>query len=515
MIQTLPSTPENERAFLGALLLSGRMSDYADLPEGWFYFRPHQIIYQACRAAHQAGLPLDSTTLAPYLNGDLSLLLDLLASAPLSANLDHYADACRQHYQRRRVIEQANLAAQCAAAGDLHDAQRVLQDLQQNTDTRRALPYADLTDWWVVPEREWVFNHTLARDYVTVVASPGGAGKSLFAVGLIASLVTGVPIFPAFQPVGRQNVLYLSGEDDECEVRRRLAAYSDAHFRSEEYLHRAVQERLHLVAGYSRQFIVQTANQGYTESPYYESILAEVKRKRPALIIIDTLRKHLGPYSENDNAIVGHLLELCARLARTAHAAVLVLHHSNKGAADQEQSRQQDARGASAVIDEARSAFIGKRSHTGFKLTHAKSNYSVAGTVIDFDFVRLGQDGDSHRPTCLRQASAHIPMPKRPEESARLVAAWVADNPERTGMAGLKCKQYGLQTTLNLSTAEIMAGAEYAIQERWIIEVDKMDDRGRRRSVFIPSSSGLPVPKTNPDLELLPIATIDDDDELF
>jgi RecA-family ATPase len=72
------------------------------------------------------------------------------------------------------------------------------------------------------------------------------------------------------------------------------------------------------------------------------------------LIVLDTLSR-IHALDENSNGNMAHLVAVLERVAATTVASVLYLHHVSKGSAREGQTdQQQAARGASALIDNAR-----------------------------------------------------------------------------------------------------------------------------------------------------------------
>ncbi len=69
------------------------------------------------------------------------------------------------------------------------------------------------------PERDWVIPHWLGCGYVTLLAGPGGVGKSLLAQQIASHIATGTPFI---EPISKaRKVLVWAGEDDHDEVWRR------------------------------------------------------------------------------------------------------------------------------------------------------------------------------------------------------------------------------------------------------------------------------------------------------
>jgi hypothetical protein len=99
-----------------------------------------------------------------------------------------------------------------------------IAELEEQVDEkpeRRPLKWSDLRDQQP-PAREWAIPHWLGIGYVTLLAGPGGVGKSLLAQQLASSLATGDNFIEPLERARR--VLMWAGEDDRDELWRRQAA---------------------------------------------------------------------------------------------------------------------------------------------------------------------------------------------------------------------------------------------------------------------------------------------------
>src|SRR6185312_5471374 len=82
---------------------------------------------------------------------------------------------------------------------------------------------ARLPDPTAIPPREWLYGTRLIRRFVSVLVSPGGVGKSAYAMGVAVALATGRPILG--ERVHHQAPAWvLNLEDPLDELNRRLAA---------------------------------------------------------------------------------------------------------------------------------------------------------------------------------------------------------------------------------------------------------------------------------------------------
>lgn len=310
------------------------------------------------------------------------------------------ADAHQRSFELRRE----QLALILPHVRTASEARAVLEEYGLTGETTAALsPFTDLSAWrdLAAAPVPWAFEGTIPDRAVTVIAAPGGMGKSLFAVGLGCSALLGREVYKAFRPAHAMPVLYLSGEDSAEMVCRRIAAYERVH-----HLHgldAIINQDLHLRAQRPEPFLTMPTPGVIEETEAFHALLADVRRIKPGLVIIDTLRKHFGLTNENDNIAVGAFLEACAKLAREGACAVVVLAHTNKTGGTDPRATQTEVRGGSAVVDEARSAWVLKRVDGGLVLANVKQNYGPMHDSITLEFV----DG-ALRETVLRRDPADL-----------------------------------------------------------------------------------------------------------
>lgn len=179
---------------------------------------------------------------------------------------------------------------------------------------------------------------------VGALVSPGGAGKSFLALQLAAAIASNQPQANAtgLHITGHGRVLYLNLEDPPDEIRRRLFALG-RHF--DLVTRHSIADNLLLSA---RQGIPSDVMQ----PKFHSALLKAAEGKR--LVIIDTLSR-CHKQDENDNGQMSVLVARLETIPRQTGAALLFLHHTSKAAALAGHGHmQQAARGASALIDNAR-----------------------------------------------------------------------------------------------------------------------------------------------------------------
>lgn len=196
-------------------------------------------------------------------------------------------------------------------------------------------------------ELDFLWDGGMLVGTVGALIAPGGAGKSFFglAAGLAISAhgAKGESDILKLNPTKQGVVNYYVLEDPKSVLRQRLHAIRS--YISDE-ASEEVKKNLKIrpmVGKLGFDFV----------NPYTKlKIIEHCTGSR--LIIIDTLsRAHT--YDENKNGEMSQLLKELEYIAEQTGAAVLFLHHTSKSSAkDGEVDAQQAARGASALIDNAR-----------------------------------------------------------------------------------------------------------------------------------------------------------------
>jgi hypothetical protein len=202
-----------------------------------------------------------------------------------------------------------------------------------------------------IPPREWLYGIDLVRGKVTVVASPGGVGKSSLVLGMIMALVTEKALLGETIWDTNHTAMYLNGEDDQQEMRRRLAAFCYKHNITEQEYRGKL-----LMAGNDKwqtkqlQFLrieKQTSHLNEDGFAHLESLLAH---GGISALVIDPLIKFCGG-NINDNAAMGQVVGRLAELAAKYHCAIVVVHHTKKGS---DLENQEAVSGAAAIVNLSR-----------------------------------------------------------------------------------------------------------------------------------------------------------------
>ncbi len=210
---------------------------------------------------------------------------------------------------------------------------------------------AALPDPATIPPREWLYGTALIRRFVSVLVAPGGVGKSALVLGQALALATGRG-FLAERVHHAAPAWVLNLEDPPEETERRLAALMLRHqIRREE-----VEGRLYLHSGRSRRVrMAVIGTDGFTIAyPDRDAIVAAAKAHGIGLIVVDPFVKS-HTLDENSNAHMDAAATAWAEVAEATGAAVLLVHHTRKGGAEE---AVEAARGAKALTDAARVARV-------------------------------------------------------------------------------------------------------------------------------------------------------------
>jgi len=213
------------------------------------------------------------------------------------------------------------------------------------------------------PPVEYVWEGRIPVGKVTVLAGPGGVGKSTVVAGLAVSRAIGT--LPA-AALGNQVPKFLGArvepgptvfvvlEDSAEDYFRRARAYIPG-----PGFHDAVASNVTVLDLTSRGYrIVVPAGRDYqVDEGAVDSIAQQIPRGRhPCLVVLETASLFGGDESNAANAM---LIAACARLARVTGAAIVLIAHVSKAQAKEGPSgNQHAARGGAAITDNSRSGLL-------------------------------------------------------------------------------------------------------------------------------------------------------------
>ncbi len=178
---------------------------------------------------------------------------------------------------------------------------------------------ATLKDRAVKP-REWLAEGLIPLNTVTLFSGDGGTGKSLLSLQLAVSVAAGRAWIG--KPVADGAVIYMSAEDDDDELHRRLDDILKAGKCTYDDLKGLTMRSL---AGEDALLAVDS-QMNLMRTELFKELDARAADEAPTLIVIDTLAD-VYPANENDRAKVRQFIGILRGLALKRRCAVLLLGH--------------------------------------------------------------------------------------------------------------------------------------------------------------------------------------------
>lgn len=205
-----------------------------------------------------------------------------------------------------------------------------------------------------LPKREWLADRALKRGLVSQIIAPGSAGKSLLTLQWAVAVALGRGDFTGLAVRERTRVLIVNLEDDLQEQQLRLAAVASQFGISLEDLH----GWLHIYnPGEESAFrVAKRQDKRIVEGDDVSAILEFASENDIGLIIFDPLVE-MNEADENNNTEMGAVMSVFKKIARTANAAVLFVHHTrklDKAASDGHAGNVDSGRGASSIPNATR-----------------------------------------------------------------------------------------------------------------------------------------------------------------
>ena len=205
-----------------------------------------------------------------------------------------------------------------------------------------------------IPRRRPLYGYHLWRRYLSVTVAPGALGKSSLKVAEAVAMASNYPMLGVPVYEGPLRVWYWNLEDDRDEIERRVAA-TIQHHRIPTDL---IEGRLFLDSGRDHPLcIAKTDREGTTVlEPIVDQLIAALTERGIDVLIVDPfVSSHAVP--ENDNGAIDAVAKAWGRVADKANCSIDLVHHIRKTGGGNETSVE-DARGAKALTDAARSADI-------------------------------------------------------------------------------------------------------------------------------------------------------------
>jgi AAA domain len=208
-----------------------------------------------------------------------------------------------------------------------------------------------------IPHRKWLYGFDLVRGELTVIGSPGGAGKSSLAIGMAICVTTDRELLgEKLRGGGNLRALVINGEDSTDEIRRRIYAFCLAHGVAEHDLDGltfAGADDLRV----QRISFLTTSEKGISalNQGGFDALQLALDALHPDVIVLDPLVSFCAGGNMNDNAVMSLVMRKLKEIAAQYECAVLIVHHTRKGG---EAGNVETISGAAAITNLARRAIM-------------------------------------------------------------------------------------------------------------------------------------------------------------
>jgi RecA-family ATPase len=205
------------------------------------------------------------------------------------------------------------------------------------------------------PDRRMLIPDFLPLEIVGLLASMGGAGKSVLLYQLAMSIATGAPFLGmAIEEVG--SVLVVAAEDDEPELHRRGRRILDAYEAHSSVDRGALGERLHIESRVAADNMLTAGREGEVVRTRLVDQLVEAARLIPdlKLIVLDPVSRFRGGRANAEEDVTRFVEVLEAIRAATAATVLAAVHVNKASIRDGAEADQSIVRGSTALVDGVR-----------------------------------------------------------------------------------------------------------------------------------------------------------------
>jgi hypothetical protein len=268
---------------------------------------------------------------------------------------DHYFNSPPTQIGAGTLFHMAGEASPGWKPAHLRDAPELSKDADDHDAKSGDVIAQKLGDCVVPPPRRWLYGYELIREYVSILASPGGVGKTAYSivvgtsVALGRSLLSNEPNPPANLKVHKRGPVWMWNlEDPRDEILRRIIAVAK-HY---DIKWDEIKSDIHINSGRDRPLIVAARDRrgNLLPTPDVPALVSEIRRRGIVLLVVDPfVHSHHG--DENSNPEMALVMAQWAQVAAQSDCAVLLVHHYRKGGATGD---GEAARGASSLHGAAR-----------------------------------------------------------------------------------------------------------------------------------------------------------------
>lgn len=203
-------------------------------------------------------------------------------------------------------------------------------------------------DTETLPPRPWLAPPHLMRGQITLLHGFGAAGKSLLIIAWAIALALGKP-FGRLKPRERCRVLVANFEDDDNEQRKRISAALQFFDATPDDL-RGWLYRVSLGSNGDATMFALDDNGQAVPTQCWEIWLRACETIRPDATALDPFIA-INSVPERDNQLMRRVMSLIKTgLTLRFQCALMLAHHDNKSAGEDEDSDQTNSRGAGDIV---------------------------------------------------------------------------------------------------------------------------------------------------------------------
>lgn len=341
---------EAEQGLLGAILFDDVAAwpavEACGLKGRDFYLPAHRSVFEAIRALHKAGRPVDLVTVSEEVHrrgltdkiGGVTALDRLVDACATPAYAPAYARSVAEAAQRRRLAHAANQWAEAASKGTLGkdllgEIRKVLDREAKGQETGEVSPEIRTLGAFALPPRhdaqELLKSRFLCRGGALLLVGPTGIGKSSFVMQGAIRWALGQEFF-GIQAAGPMRVLMVQAENDDGDI----AEMRDGVYRGLQASGQLSKDDPAVLA----DRIAVVCEDSRTGRDFGASLDRLLGQWKPDLVMIDPALAYLGGDALKQADVTLFCRNILNPLIHRHQCGLILVHHTNKPPRGEEKS---------------------------------------------------------------------------------------------------------------------------------------------------------------------------------
>lgn len=273
--------------------------------------------------------------------------------------LEHFNPRCNPPWEPEDLRRKVENAYQYAKKPQGNSAPSVIkeeffeipEEEIPKTKKSAAIICAGDLDFSTIPKRDWVMGRRYMSDFMSLLISPGGMGKSMLSIADALAIASGRPL--TGETVHKKGPVWIYNTEDPLdEIKRRVAAAA-VHFElSKEDL-----QNVFISSGRDRPIILVQNNDDRVpvfNMPNIKWLINELNARQCVHMLIDPFVK-CHAVNENDNMAIDKVAQALQLVCSRTKVSMCVVHHTSKSGS-KTAGDQNASRGASSLVAAARIA---------------------------------------------------------------------------------------------------------------------------------------------------------------